>query len=313
MALVLIIAGFALLAGLLAWYSPHICYRAVIKRKSARLKPDRGAGEQWLETQPCERVSIVSHDGLKLNAYYLAAGEGASGRDTAIFAHGYMADGRQLGAYARLFWEKLGCNILLPDARGYGYSEGAYTGFGWHDRLDILGWIGWIKKRGENRGPDQNALPIRIILFGLSMGAATMLMVSGENPPPELKLIIEDCGYTSLADEVRHQLQYLYHIPGIFRNWLFRASNDLTGKFAGYRFEEASALNQVKKSKIPTFFIHGGADNYVPTKMAYSLFEACPAEKELYIVPGASHTAARNTDPAEYDKRVAGFVMKYMP
>jgi fermentation-respiration switch protein FrsA (DUF1100 family) len=302
-----------LLAGGLVWYGPQICYHSVIRRKRRSRKQGAG-GQSWLDTRNCERVSIISHDGLKLNGYYLSAGGDAPGGDTAILAHGYMADGRQLGDYARIFQERLGYHVLLPDARGYGFSEGGYTGFGWHERLDMLGWIDWVKARGAGGAAGSEASGgVRIALFGLSMGAATMLMVSGENPPPEVKLIIEDCGYTSLDDEMRHQLRHLYHLPRRAGEWLLNAVSALTEKRAGYRFEEVSALNQVKKSTIPTLFIHGGADTYVPTRMVQSLFEACAAEKELYIVPGAYHTAARNTDPAEYEKRLIGFARKYMP
>jgi fermentation-respiration switch protein FrsA (DUF1100 family) len=307
----MVILGMALI-GLLIWQSPAICYRSVIKRKRSPVKRGKGSGEYWIETQPAERAAIMSHDGLRLNAYYLASGNSASGGDTAIFAHGYMADGRQLGDYARIFWEKLGCNVLLPDARGCGFSEGGYTGFGWHERLDMLRWIGWVKARA-NAAAGGSPAPVRIALFGLSMGAATMLMVSGENPPPEVKLVVEDCGYTSLDEEMRYQLQYLYHLPGIIRERLLEAASVITEKRAGYRFEEVSAIKQVKKSTIPTLFIHGGADTYVPTGMVYPLFEACAAERELYVVPGASHTAAFAADPVEYEKRLTGFVRKYMP
>jgi fermentation-respiration switch protein FrsA (DUF1100 family) len=310
---VLALVVLILLAGWLAWYSPQICYRSVIRRKRRPRRPHAG-GQSWLDTRDCELVSINSHDGLRLSGYYIAAESGPSGGDTAIFAHGYMADGRQLGDYARIFQEQLGCHVLLPDARGYGRSEGSYTGFGWHERLDILGWINWVKARHtDRRGTAADSPRVRIALFGLSMGAATMLMVSGENPPPEVKLIVEDCGYTSLDDEMRYQLRHLYHLPRIIGERILGASSALTEKLAGYRFEEVSAVHQVKKSKVPTLFIHGGADTYVPTGMVHALFEACAAEKELYIVPGASHTAARSVDPVEYDKRLTGFVRKYMP
>jgi fermentation-respiration switch protein FrsA (DUF1100 family) len=313
-AFVLALVIFALLAGGLVLCAPRICYRIFIRRP-ARPPVRRGGGASWLDTRPVEDAGIVSHDGLKLRAWYSAAGNKPSGGDTAIFAHGYLADGRQLGEYARIFLEKLGCHVLLPDARGCGRSEGDYIGFGWHERLDMLGWINWVKARhaAANSAAGGSPAPVRIALFGLSMGAATMLMVSGENPPPEVKLVIEDCGYTSLDEEMRYQLQYLYHLPWTIRERLLEAASAITEKRAGYRFEEVSALGQVKKSKTPTLFIHGGADTYVPTGMVYPLFEACTAEKELYIVPGASHTAAFTADTLEYEKRITRFVRKYMP
>jgi fermentation-respiration switch protein FrsA (DUF1100 family) len=305
-----------LLAGGLVWYSPYYCYRIIIGRKKPRTTPGKWTDpEPWIDTQRYQMVSLRSFDGLNLNAYYVDAKGGAVSGDTVILAHGYMGDGKQLSEFARIFWEKLGCNVLLPEARGYGHSGGNYTGFGWHERLDILGWISWIKAYTVSQAAagTEGPPPVRIALFGVSMGASTMLMVSGEPLPPEVKLIIADCGYTSMEDEVRYQMKRFYHIPGFFREPLLKAASALTQKRAGYRFEEASAVDQVKKSKTPTLFIHGDADTFVPTEMVYALFAACPAEKELHVVKGAGHGEARAADPAKYEKLIAGFAGKYMP
>jgi fermentation-respiration switch protein FrsA (DUF1100 family) len=310
----LAILGLTLLAGGLICYCPYYCYRVLIRRKRPLAKPGKWTDpEPWIDRQDYEEVSIRSGDGLNLNAYYIAAPGGAANGDTVILAHGYMGDGKQLSEFARIFWEKLGCHVLLPEARGYGRSGGHYTGFGWHDRLDILEWIGWVNARGGASAGTGGPPPVRIVLFGVSMGAATVLMVSGESLPPEVKLIIADCGYTSLEDEVRYQLKHFYHLPGFAREPLLKAASALTQKRAGYSFAEASALDQVKKSRTATLFIHGDADAYVPTAMVYPLFEACPAEKELYIVKGAGHGEARSADPEGYEKRIAGFIGKYMP
>jgi fermentation-respiration switch protein FrsA (DUF1100 family) len=75
---------------------------------------------------------------------------------------------------------------LIPDARGHGYSEGDYIGFAWHERLDYLKWIDYLININKN---------VRIALFGLSMGGATVMMVSGEELSKQMKSIVEDCGY----------------------------------------------------------------------------------------------------------------------
>ncbi|MDR0732142.1 MAG: alpha/beta hydrolase, partial [Treponema sp.] len=182
----------------------------------------------------------------------------------------------------------------------HGQSGGAYIGFGWPERLDMLDWMALLKKeRGENL----------FVLYGISMGASTVLMTGGEAVPPELKLIIADCGYTSVQDELIWQLKHLYHLscPP-----LIRAVSRLTEKRAGYGFEEASALEQVKKSRIPTLFIHGEADTFVPFEMCGRLYAACASEKELYTVPGAEHGLAYDTDKEEYERRIALFLKKHL-
>jgi fermentation-respiration switch protein FrsA (DUF1100 family) len=141
------------------------------------------------------------------------------------------------------------------------------------------------------------------------MGAATVLMTGGETLPPEVKAIVEDCAYTSVEDELWHQLISRYHIKS---RRLMAATSRLTRKKAGYSFAEASALEQTRKIKIPTLFIHGGADTFVPAGMVYPLYEACAAPKELYIVPGAGHGGAMTTAGPEYEDRVVMFLKRWL-
>ncbi|MDR0642058.1 MAG: alpha/beta hydrolase [Treponema sp.] len=295
MALIPVVLASILLAVLLLVFFilPRYFYRIVVARR-----PPSDREPNWLSTQTLEDLWIQGPDGLRLHAYYLAAEPGGDFSATAVLAHGYNGDGRQLDVFARLF-HRLGLNVLLLEARGYGLSEGRYTGFGWHERLDMLGWMALLKERGEKR----------IVLYGISMGASTVLMTAGEDVPPELKLIIADCGYTSALDELNWQLKRGYHIS--FPP-LIRALSRLTEKRAGYRLEEASALEQVKKSRTPVLFIHGEADTFVPFEMCSRLYAACVSEKELYTVPGAEHGLAYDTDKEEYGRRIALFMKKYL-
>lgn len=298
-----------LLAGGFLFYLPRHFYGTLIRRNSPSPSgsvPAEAAGGNWLDARKAEDVFIYSHDGLRLHAYYAASGTG----DTAILAHGYGGDGRQLVDFARMFHDSFGMNVLLPDARGYGLSGGDYTGFGWHERLDMLRWVEWVKRRAGGAG--EEAAPragVRIVLFGLSMGGATVLAAGGENLGGEVKAIVEDCGYSSLMEEMVWQQRLRYGYRGTF---LLKALSRLTEKRAGYSFEEVSPLEQVKKSKTPTLFIHGEADDFVPFEMVLRLYEACAPEKELYAVPGAAHGGAYDTDPAEYERRIRNFLDKYM-
>jgi fermentation-respiration switch protein FrsA (DUF1100 family) len=312
------IAGAVVLIALGVWfYAPRYFYNRIIRRRAPipgtsafRMAEECRAAEEpsWIDEQPHERASIVSHDGLVLEGFFAAAaraGLPVSG-DTVILAHGYTGDARQLSGIARGFYERLGCNVLLPHARGHGSSGGDHIGFGWPDRLDYLRWIDWVIKRTDSRDGE-----VRVVLFGMSMGAATVLMTGGEEAlQPEVKLIIEDCGYTSAEDELRYQVARFYHLKKA--DWLLKVLSRYTEKRAGYNLAEASALNQVKKIKIPVLFIHGDADIFVPFEMVQTLYDACPSARELYAVKGAGHGKACETDIAEYERRIAAFLEKYM-
>lgn len=270
-----------------------------LKQPTSQPQPGEISGAKWLEGQDYQTWEITSFDGLRLVGYFLPAAKTTS--KTAILAHGYTSQGKHMASFARFFYERLGYNVLMPDARGHGQSEGDYIGFGWHERKDYLLWIEEVlKKMGEDA---------QIVLHGISMGGATVLMVSGEELPKQVKVIVEDCGYTSVYDQLAYQLKRMYNLPAFP---IVPLTSLVTKLKAGYAFFEASALKQVRKAKLPILFIHGSEDLFVPTEMCYQLYEACPTEKELLIVEGAGHGTAFNTDQQGYEDRVAEFVGRFI-
>lgn len=251
----------------------------------------------WLaeREQEAEEVRITARDGLKLEATYISSA--VPSNKAAILVHGYAGSRLDMLTYGRFYADKLGMNILMPDNRGHGKSEGNYIGFGWHDRLDILDWITYIINR---IGP-----AAEIVLHGVSMGGATVLMVSGEKLPQQVRAIVSDCAYTSAEDQLAYQLKAMYKLPSFP---LLNTTALLAHKRAGYTFKEASALRQVQHAKVPILFIHGDADTFVPTEMVYSLYEACSSKKELLIVPMAQHAMAVLTDRAGYFNKIYSFL-----
>ena len=134
-------------------------------------------------------------------------------------------------------------------------------------------------------------------------------MTSGEELPPQVKAIVEDCGYTSVWDIFEDELGALFHLPAFP---IMPVANVISSLRAGYSFSEASSLEQVKKARVPVLFIHGEKDNFVHTEMVYPLYEACPAEKQLLVVEGAGHGSSYSKDPDLYFDTVFGFVDSYV-
>ncbi|OBS62806.1 alpha/beta hydrolase [Enterococcus mundtii] len=239
----------------------------------------------------------TSADGLKLSAIYLPA---TDSHKTAIVAHGYMGNAETMANYAKMFHD-LGYNVLVPDARGHGKSEGDYIGFGWHERKDYVKWIDQVLKT--------NGQSEEIVLYGISMGAATVMMTSGESLPTNVKAIIEDCGYSSVNEELAYQLNELFSLPPFP---LIQVTSLMTKIRAGYFFGEADAIKQLEKNQLPMLFIHGDADNFVPYEMLDKVYQATNGPKEKYIVPGAEHAKAYSIDPENYQKTVSSFLEKYV-
>jgi len=243
-------------------------------------------------------LTVRSFDKLNLKGYeYMNE---SSSHKWAIVVHGYNGRASEMTKYIRNFYER-GYNVIAPDLRGHGNSEGDYVGMGWHDRKDVLLWIQQILKK------DPNA---EIALYGISMGGATVMMTSGEDLPSNVKVIIEDCGYSTVSDEFTYQLKDLFHLP---KFPVMNAANTVTKLRAGYDLEEASAVKQVEKSKAPMLFIHGNADTFVPFEMLDQVYNAAKVEKEKLIVPGAGHGEAEKVDSNKYWNTVWKFVEKYIP
>lgn len=142
------------------------------------------------------------------------------------------------------------------------------------------------------------------------MGASTVMMASGnEQLPDAVKVAVEDCGYTSAWDEFIFQLDDLFGLPSFPA---LDAANLVTKLRAGYDLKDADALAAVKRKKVPMLFIHGDADDFVPTDMVYPLYKAAAGEKELMIVKGAGHGKSREADPLAYWEKVDTFLEKYI-
>lgn len=242
---------------------------------------------------------IRAEDGTRLHAYFIA---GARPTDrTATIVHGYTDNAVRMFMIGYLYNRELGFNVLLPDLRGTGLSGGNYIRMGWLDRLDVMRWM---KVADEIYGGNT-----QMAVHGISMGAATTMMVSGDPQPGFVKCYVEDCGYTSVWDEFAGELKEQFHLPAF--PLLYTASWLCELKY-GWNFKEASALRQVAKCRLPMLFIHGGDDTFVPTRMVYELYEAKPEPKELWIVPGAKHALSYKDETKAYTEKVRTFVGRYI-
>ncbi|WP_289356807.1 alpha/beta hydrolase [Paenibacillus sp. S-12] len=252
--------------------------------------------KEWIETKHHDEVTLASFDGLKLQGYEYRQEHPTN--KWAIVVHGYTSSGKQMSYAVKRFYDK-GYHVLLVDLRGHGKSEGSYIGMGWHDRLDMMGWIRQIVEADPES---------QVALYGVSMGGATVMMTSGEELPANVKVIVEDCGYTSAYDEFTYQLKRLFHLPAFP---IMTASNVVSNIRAGYDLKDASALKQVAKSKTPILFIHGDSDTFVPYEMVQELYDAAKVEKDLLVIKDAGHGGAHLAG-AVYWNKVWEFTDKFM-
>lgn len=257
--------------------------------------------KDWLMNYGYELHHIVSDRGHKLQGYLMRPSEPS---DVYVFgAHGYRSDGKgEWCHFAKHYVEELGFNLFFVDHQAAGESEGEYIGFSSHESKDCLKWLKYMT---ETFGED-----IQIILHGISMGSATvMLMTGSEDLVPNVKFTIADCGFTSAMDEFSYKIDTL-KLP--FKP-IIPLVNAINRKRAGYDFQEdTNALGAVAKAKVPVLFIHGADDKFVPTHMVYLLYEACTSEKDLLIVPGAEHAESYRVGKEAYDSKTDEFIARFI-
>ena len=242
---------------------------------------------------PSEDWTLESFDGLTLHAKKFSPAEETN--CWAILVHGYGRDGTFAYDYAEEYL-KHGWNVLVPDLRAAGESGGEFITMGALESRDVALWM-------EKLPPDA-----KIILHGVSMGAATVMMTAALEPK-NLCAVVEDCGYTSAYEMFAAQLKKIFGLP----EYPVMPCADIVCKIkTGVKISDAAPLEVVDKIKVPILFIHGDADGLVPFEMMNRLFDKAAAPKEKFVVEGAGHADAKRKNPAAYFDRVFAFLNKFV-
>ncbi len=244
--------------------------------------------EKWtLETRqlPHEEVCITSFDGLKLYGKFY---EYAPNAPMEIMFHGYRgcAERDLSGGVQRCF--KLGRSALIVEQRASGKSEGNVISFGVNEHKDCLSWVDFaIKHYGRD---------CKIILTGISMGAATVLMAAGKPLPQNVIGVLADCGYTSAKDIIKIVIKQMDLPPKLAYPFVKLGAR----VYGHFNLEETPPVEAVKRAAVPVIFFHGEADDFVPCYMSRQNFEACNSQKMLVTVENAGHGLSYPVDPQKY-------------
>lgn len=304
------------LGAALIWALGYAFVRALIIRQDSFPSPETGGTcssllaptgpALWEHNIPCfqpfrelpfETIEIASKDGLRLRADLLR-GEGGSGV-TVIFCHGYKSEPAWDFAAMYDFYHARGYNLMYLHMRAHGKSEGKYIGFGALDRQDIVLWT----EKAAELFPNAS-----IFLHGMSMGAAAILQSAELELNENVRGIIADCGFSCVDEVFRNLVGKVYRLPATPFVNIFELINLIT---AGYGFHDGDSVRSMQRSQLPLLYICGDSDLYVPADMAMRIFDACRAEKELLLVPGAGHAASYMLAKEKYQDLVTGFITKH--
>jgi len=282
----------------IAFYSPLKDRDRVVKPKDPQYDPYREEMRRiyhQLNNRPCEFVSIRSRDGLTLSGRYYHIKDGAP---LDIGFHGYRSHPITDFSGGTELSFQMEHNVLLIDERAHGRSEGYTISFGIQERLDLLEWVNYAVRRFGSDVP--------ILLYGVSMGGATVLMASDLDLPQNVKGIIADCPYAKPLDIILYVGERTS-----FPNWLIKPFAILAARIYGnFDLQETDALNAVKNAKVPILIIHGEEDRYVPCWMSEPVAQANPEKVQRFTFPGAAHGISYLVDTPRYHQIVKVFVHK---
>lgn len=269
--------------------APPAIFRSAFEGNGSGLHPASRpdfASEEW---------QLQSFDGLRLLATHFSPERRS--HQWVIIVHGYGCNQEYGWNYAEAYLEH-GYEVVTPDLRASGKSEGTYLTMGAMESRDIAAWT----KRITEEDPEA-----RIVLHGVSMGAATVMLATAQALPENVVAAVEDCGYTDTRAVFELELKKLFGLPGFP---VLDCADLMCQTKAGFRFSDVEPLRAVRQTRVPMLFIHGNADRLVPYEMMERLFaESAAPVKEEFTAKGAAHAAAYQDKG--YYPAVFGFVDRY--
>lgn len=256
-----------------------------------------GKVREWLKSVKREKITLTADDKKILVARKIIMNAECS--KWVVILHGYNGSMEDIYDIA-MHYALEGYNILMPDLRANGESEGSFLGMGWTDRLDVINWIDVILEENPSA---------HVVIHGVDVGADTALMLSGEPLKSSIKAIVAEGAYTSAWDVMKMEYEARYKWPVFpFLNMM----NPVMKVWAGYTLKEADAVKQVKKAQVPILLIHGQKDTYATENMTNELDKGIASAHEVLTIGAGTHGDCRYAEPENYYNKTFEFVGKYI-
>lgn len=305
---ILILAALIIIAAVFLYASGQGMYEQFVARPSLTLEDDPMQGRtfseervEWRSRYNGGEWTLTTPDGLTLKGTHTLAPE--ESHAWILLVSGIQGRSMVLEDFI-IELHNRGYQVLHADLRGHGQSGGDALGLGVSDKQDLLSWVRQIEKQD----PDA-----RIVLYGFSMGGASVLMTSPA-VPPSVTGIVSDSSFSSYDKE----LSYLLKQNNQPAFPLLLAGSLACFRHEGFWFGDSAPEKAVAESKVPLLLFHGEADDFVPVSMAKDLYRAAAGEepkesgvsgsKTLVTVPGAGHCRSMDLNPALYWEALDSFL-----
>jgi dipeptidyl aminopeptidase/acylaminoacyl peptidase len=250
-----------------------------------------------------EDVSFASRSSpnITIDAWFVPAPvEAPADAPVVILVHGLRScKGSEHILTAAGMLHRNGFNTLLIDLRDHGDStveDGRFAG-GTDEHLDVLGAWDWLVN-------ERGFAPERIGLLGHSLGAATVMIATGQEA--RVAAVWEDSGFADINIAIEAELKR-FNFPTFFAS----SASTMGQMIAGDNIGQFSPLQAAQNlNGRPIFITHGTADTRLSVQYAYDLAAAVNANGgsvEPWIIEGATHVEAIFLQPDEYERRMVEF------
>jgi len=256
---------------------------------------ENAASNEWLKNSDRMDDTLRSYDDLTLHA--LRIENHPDSNRWMVLLHGFHRCAYDL-LPLMMEADKQGFNLLVPDQRACGQSEGVYIGLGWPEHYDLLSWVNYLCALRPHA---------EIALYGIDMGANAVMNATGDFLPANVKCAVEEGGYLDIKEQLITSAE---SVSGIPISPFIPAVDVLVRQFLHFSMNDISTRRQLGNSKIPTVFMHGCDDAVVPAMNAERCHAACAAEKELLLFRSTGFGGCRYHEA--YFDSMFGFVRKYI-
>ena len=197
-----------------------------------------------------------------------------------------------------------GFAVLAFDMRGMGQSAAAPLSMGIFEQRDVLGAVDFLRT-GPLPYPTLGR-PHIIGGWGVSMGAATLLLAASQEPA--IRAVVADCAYADAAPLLEREVPKKGGLPSGFTPGILLAARVMFG----VDFYNARPVDVVSRlAPRPVFFIHGLKDDYVSPVNTQQLVAAArvPGSRvQVWFVAKATHAQSFHVEGQEYVRRVVNFL-----
>ena len=215
-----------------------------------------------------------------------------------LVLHG-VADNRYgTEEHARMLLQS-GYGVVMMDSRAHGASGGEIASYGWLERKDVSAAIDELERTEH---------PEHLYALGNSMGAGIALQTAGSDA--RIEAVAAEAPFANLQ-EAAYDYAGLQRWPLLGKTFFAPGAWVLIyrgQRLAGFPASEVSPERAVKARAFPLLLICDAADVVLPCRHSETILRVATGAKELWRVPGALHTGAMGTAPAEYRRRVISFL-----